>query len=71
MVLHPASRLRAHDDGTTASLMTHECALCESPRLSGSLLLSRPGSGDTGVWVCIDCQNKLARRIDDEGALGG
>ena len=59
------------DARSTSSLFTHVCSLCDSQRLTGSLLAFRPGTGDAMVWVCDDCQHKLARRVDDEGALGG
>ena len=48
-----------------------QCALCGGLRSSGGLLASRPGTGDPMLWVYHDCQHKLARRVDDEGALGG
>lgn len=57
--------------GSAAAVFTHMCSLCGSHRLAGSLLAFRPGSGDGMDWVCDDCQRKLARRVDDEGALGG
>ena len=47
------------------------CALCRESRLGGSLLSFRPGEPKAMLWVCDDCQHKLARRVDDEGALGG
>ena len=47
------------------------CSLCQEHRLGGSLLSFRPGTSHAMLWVCDDCQNKLARRVDDEGALGG
>lgn len=54
-----------------ATVLSQMCSLCSSHRLNGGLLLFHPGT-DTGmVWVCDDCQHKLARRVDDEGALGG
>ena len=47
------------------------CALCNGHRLIGSLLAFGPGASDAMLWVCDDCQHKLARRVDDEGSLGG
>lgn len=47
------------------------CALCGGQRSHGSHLPSRVGMVDPALWVCVDCQHKLARRVDDEGALGG
>ena len=29
------------------------------------------GDPTIGLWVCRDCQNKLARKVDDEGVPGG
>ena len=54
---------------TTA--FAQQCGLCGGLRSNGSLLASHAGIGDPMLWVCSDCQHKLARRIDDEGALGG
>mgnify|MGYP001209530036 FL=1 len=54
-----------------AVAFTRACSLCASHRLTGSLLTFGPGIGEEMVWVCEDCQHKLARRLDDEGALGG
>ena len=70
MAVQPAPRQR---DGATESqtVFTHECALCESQRKTGSLLSAHPGASGPALWVCDDCQHKLSRRIDDEGALGG
>ena len=51
--------------------LPHRCALCDSLRTSGSVLQSKLGRMEPGLWVCIDCQHKLARRVDDEGAMGG
>ena len=56
---------------STSTVLTQMCSLCASLRLTGSLLAFRPGSGAAMVWVCDDCQHKLARRVDDEGTLGG
>lgn len=55
----------------SAAAFTRICSLCTSHRLTGSLLTFGPGTGQEMVWVCDDCQHKLARRVDDEGALGG
>jgi hypothetical protein len=44
---------------------TH-CEVCGRPRASGSLLAANPASPDRALWVCTDCQRKLARRVDDE-----
>jgi hypothetical protein len=70
MVLHPAPRQRVGDT-ESPTVFTQECALCDSRSSAGSLLLSQPGAAGRALWVCEDCQHKLARRIDDEGALGG
>ena len=70
MVLHPAPRQRISDTGSP-TVFTQECALCDRQRMTGSLLSSHPGASGQALWVCDDCQHKLARRIDDEGALGG
>jgi hypothetical protein len=59
------------DTRSAGAVFTHVCSLCASHRITGSLLAFRPGTGDGMVWVCDDCQHKLARRVDDEGALGG
>ena len=59
------------DTGSAAAVFTRLCSLCGSHRLTGSLLAFRPGTDEGMVWVCDDCQHKLARRVDDEGALGG
>ena len=45
------------------------CELCDLPRATGGHLRSQPGCDR--LWVCNDCQQKLARCLDDEGALGG
>ena len=58
------------DARSTASVFTQLCSLCATHRLSGSLLAFRQGTGGMG-WVCEDCQHQLARRVDDEGTLGG
>ena len=70
MVLHPAPRQHTQDTGSP-TVFTQECALCDSRRVTGSLLSSHPGTSGSTLWVCDDCQHKLARRIDDKGALGG
>ena len=59
------------DTRSPATGFTHICSLCNFHRLIGSLLAFRPGTGTGMVWVCDDCQHKLARRVDDEGTLGG
>jgi len=53
---------------TEAGGLAQTCTLCLEHRLLGGLLSLRPNAM---LWVCSDCQNKLARRVDDEGALGG
>ncbi len=55
----------------SAAAFTRICSLCASHRLTGSLLTFGPGTGEEMAWVCDDCQHKLARRVDDEGTLGG
>ena len=30
-----------------------------------------PVGGSQMLWVCLDCQHKLARQLDDEGVCGG
>jgi hypothetical protein len=70
MVLHPTPRQRISDT-ESLPVFTQECALCDSQNVTGSLLTSHPGASGQTLWVCDDCQHKLARRIDDEGALGG
>ena len=48
------------------------CALCSEIRTSGCFLHLEPlGDKDKVEWVCQDCQNKLARKVDDEGTRGG
>lgn len=59
------------ETGSGGSAFTHLCSLCATQRLTGSLLAFRPGTGEAMLWVCEDCQHKLARRVDDEGTLGG
>ena len=59
----------AVSSGTTR--FDQQCALCGGHRSNGSLLTPRVGVVSPGLWVCVDCQHKLARRVDDEGALGG
>ena len=51
--------------------LAQRCALCDGLRSQGSLLNSRHETGNSMLWVCSNCQHKLARRVDDEGALGG
>lgn len=53
---------------TAAGSLAQSCTLCLESRLVGGLLSLQPNAM---LWVCGDCQNKLARRVDDEGALGG
>ena len=54
-----------------ATTLGQQCTLCGGLRSKGSLLASRLGIGNPILWVCNDCQHKLARRVDDEGTLGG
>ena len=49
----------------------YDCALCGQPRTHGTLLQVADANEAEAMWVCEDCQNKLIRRIDDEGVLGG
>ena len=56
---------------TTVASFPQQCALCDRHHQTGSLLVSRPGTNDPMLWVCDDCQRQLARRVDDEGTLGG
>ena len=65
-----ANGLHATSRASTAAF-PQQCALCGGLRSNGSLLASRTDTGDPMLWVCSDCQHKLARRVDDEGALGG
>ena len=67
----PTQTPRLRDARSIATNFTKLCSLCVTHRLTGSLLAFRPGTGDGMVWVCDDCQHKLARRVDDEGVLGG
>ena len=55
----------------TTPPLVHQCDLCGERRHIGSVLFSRSGARDEMMWVCDDCQNKLARCVDDEGTLGG
>jgi len=74
MTLHPIPEGRGrHAAGTPigSTFITHQCALCTAARVSGGLLSSRPDIGDGVLWVCEDCQRKLMRGLDDQGALGG
>ena len=48
-----------------------ECGLCGGHQLSGSWLMSEPVGPAQMLWVCLDCQHKLARGVDDDGVLGG
>ena len=55
--------------------MRHEpahplCALCSQPRAAGRFHTVKPDDTEP-VWVCQDCENKLTRRVDDEGVPGG
>ena len=59
------------DARSTIPVFTQLCSLCATHRLTGSLLAFCPGTVDGMGWVCEDCQHKLARRLDDEGTLGG
>ena len=47
------------------------CALCSGCTTSGSWLAAGRVSDAQTLWVCVDCQHKLARGVDDDGALGG
>ena len=49
----------------------HECALCGQRREHGSLLRVSDTDDAQEMWVCEDCQHKLARRVDDEDVKGG
>ena len=55
----------------TYQKFAQQCSLCGGLRSRGGLLASRPGTAEPMLWVCHDCQHKLARGVDDEGALGG
>ena len=59
---------RPQGSRTAAGSLAQLCTLCLEHRLRGSLLSLQPNAM---LWVCSDCQDKLARRVDDEGALGG
>ena len=48
-----------------------ECGLCGGRRADGSGLASGPVGSAQMLWVCLDCQHKLARGVDDDGVLGG
>ena len=63
----PTQRTSDRSSGSLSQL----CTLCHESRLAGSLLSFQPGKPTAMLWVCDDCQHKLARRVDDEGALGG
>ena len=62
---------RAHSDQSHTSTFLQQCELCGCRRSAGSVLASRPGPDAPILWVCDDCQHKLARCVDDKGALGG
>ena len=64
----PSHSLSPQGSRAAADSLAQLCALCLEHRLLGGLLSLRPNAM---LWVCSDCQNKLARRVDDEGALGG
>ena len=70
MAPQPAPRQRVGATGSPR-VFTHQCALCESQRVTGSLLSAQPSASGPALWVCDDCQHKLSRRVDDEGSLGG
>lgn len=55
----------------TSQIGDHACMMCGQRQVPGGLL--RPSEGDPAdkLWMCDDCQRKLARRVDDRGALGG
>ena len=46
------------------------CAVCGQRRTQGSLLQVEDDDPES-MWVCKDCQQKLALRVDDEGTKGG
>ncbi len=48
----------------------HECALCGQRRAEGSVLRVSDTDDAQEMWVCEDCQHKLALQVDD-GAEGG
>lgn len=48
-----------------------QCALCGDSCARSSWLASGSASVAGMLWVCVDCQHKLARRVDDVGVLGG
>ncbi len=48
-----------------------QCALCGGCGASGSWLASGPVGSDQTLWVCIDCQHQLSRRVDYDGVFGG
>ena len=48
----------------------HECALCGRWRAHGGLLRMSDTDDAQEMWVCEDCQRKLALQVDD-GAEGG
>ena len=55
---------------TTPQEEPRTCTVCGHSRTQGSLL--RVEGGETeAMWVCADCQQKLVRRVDDEGVKGG
>lgn len=49
----------------------HVCALCGGELTTGSYLSLQQQGTDPLLWSCRDCQNKLARGIDDESLIGG
>ena len=67
----PNSEANAWPHNPAPAAYGQECELCGSRRLNGGSLASRAGLADSIVWVCADCQHKLAIRVDDEGVLGG
>ena len=47
-----------------------ECALCGQRRAHGGLLRMSDTDDAQEMWVCEDCQRKLALQVDD-GVEGG
>ncbi len=45
----------------------HDCAACGKARACGTLLRVANTDETEAVWVCRDCQHKLAGRINAEG----
>ena len=62
---------KPHRPLSNVTAFPHQCELCGGRRSAGSTLASQPDAGAPMLWVCDDCQHKLARRVDDEGVLGG